>query len=108
MTANITKEYKPIPLPNYVELPVEEMRHRAKAFYELIRKQHSVRDFSSKKVPRDIIEQCILAAGTAPSGANHQPWHFCVIGDSKKKKLIRDAAENEEHAFYSGEQVESG
>jgi iodotyrosine deiodinase len=102
MTANITKEYKPIPLPGYVEQPIDEMRHRAKVFYEWIRNRHSVRDFSSKEVPRDIIEQCILAAGTAPSGANHQPWHFCVIGDSKIKKLIRDAAENEEHAFYSG------
>jgi iodotyrosine deiodinase len=100
MTA--TKEYNPIPLPDYTELPIEEMRHRAKAFYEVIRMRHSVRDFSSREVPRDIIEQCILSAGTAPSGANHQPWHFCVIGDAKIKKLIRDAAENEEHAFYLG------
>jgi len=102
MSSNLTNEYRPIQLPHYVELPIEEMRRRAKAFYDVIRKRHTVRDFSSKAVPRDIIEQCLLAAGTAPSGANHQPWHFCVIGDPKMKKLIRDAAEKEERAFYSG------
>ncbi|MGA3309124.1 MAG: nitroreductase family protein [Xanthobacteraceae bacterium] len=102
MTTTLTNEYRPIPLPDYVELPVEEMRRRAKVFYDVIRKRHTVRDFSSRAVPRDIIEQCLLAAGTAPSGANHQPWHFCVIGDPKMKKLIRDAAEKEEQAFYSG------
>jgi iodotyrosine deiodinase len=102
MTTTLTNEYRPIPLPDYVELPVEEMRRRAKVFYDVIRKRHTVRDFSSRAVPRDIIEQCLLAAGTAPSGANHQPWHFCVIGDPKMKKLIRDAAETEEQAFYSG------
>ena len=108
MTTTFTNEYRPIPLPDYVELPVEEMRRRAKVFYDVIRKRHTVRDFSSRAVPRDIIEQCLLAAGTAPSGANHQPWHFCVIGDPKMKKLIRDAAEKEEQAFYSGRAVRSG
>ncbi len=102
MTTSLTHEYRPIPLPDYVELPIEEMRRRAKTFYDVIRKRHTVRNFSSKPVPRDIIEQCLLAAGTAPSGANHQPWHFAVIGDSKMKKLIRKAAEKEEQAFYSG------
>jgi nitroreductase len=102
MTSNLTNEYSPIPLPDYVELPTEEMRSRARSFYDLIRKRHTVREFSSKPVPRDIIEQCLLSAGTAPSGANHQPWHFCVIGDSTMKRLIRDAAEQEEQAFYSG------
>ena len=95
-------EYRPIPLPDYVELPIDEMRRRARVFYDVIRQRHTVREFSSKPVPRDIIEQCLLTAGTAPSGANHQPWHFCVIGDPKMKKLIRDAAEKEEQAFYSG------
>lgn len=102
MTTDLTNEYRPIPLPDYVELPIGEMRSRAKSFYDVIRKRHTVREFSSKAVPRDIIEQCLLAAGTAPSGANHQPWHFCVIGDLKMKKRIRDAAETEEQAFYSG------
>jgi iodotyrosine deiodinase len=102
MTIQLTREFRPIPLPDYVELPIDEMRHRAKMFYDLMRKRHTVREFSSKPVPRDIIEQCILAGGTAPNGANHQPWHFCVIGEPALKKLIRDAAEKEERAFYSG------
>jgi iodotyrosine deiodinase len=102
MARSLTKEYKPIRLPDYVELPVDDMRHRAKVFYDAMRKRHSVRDFASKPVPRDIIERCLLTAGTAPSGANHQPWHFCVIGDPKTKKRIRDAAEKEEQAFYAG------
>lgn len=102
MTISLTSEYKPIRLPDYVELPVDEMRHRANAFYNVMCKRHTVRDFSSNPVPRDIIEQCLLTAGTAPSGTNHQPWHFSVIGDPKMKKLIRDAAEKEEQAFYSG------
>ena len=102
MTTQLTREFRPIPLPDYVELPIDEMRHRAKMFYDLMRKRHTVREFSSKPVPRDIIEQCILAGGTAPNGANHQPWHFCVIGEPALKKLIRDAAEKEERAFYSG------
>ena len=99
---SLTSEYKPIPMLDYVELPVEEMRSRAKAFYDVMCKRHTVRDFSSKPVPRDIIEQCLLTAGTAPSGANHQPWHFCVIGDPEMKKLVRDAAEKEVKIFYSG------
>jgi nitroreductase len=102
MMTSRTPEFRAIPLPDYVQLPIDEMRHRAKAFYDLMRRRHSVRDFSSKPVPRDIIEQCLLAAGTAPNGANHQPWHFSVIGDQTMKKLIRDAAEREEQAFYSG------
>jgi len=102
MTTSLTHEFRPIPLPDYVELPVNEMRHRAKIFYDLMRKRHTVRAFSSKPVPRDIIEQCLLAAGTAPNGANHQPWHFSVISNPTMKKLIRDAAEQEEKAFYSG------
>ncbi len=102
MTTQLTREFRPIPLPDYVELPIDEMRHRAKMFYDLMRKRHTVREFSSKPVPRDVIEQCILAGGTAPNGANHQPWHFCVIGEPALKKLIRDAAEKEERAFYSG------
>lgn len=102
MTAHMTKEYRPIPLPDFQEIPVEEMRARAKAFYEEIRTRHTVRDFSTRPVPRDIIETCIMAAGTAPNGANHQPWHFAVIGDPALKKQIREAAEIEEKTFYEG------
>jgi iodotyrosine deiodinase len=102
MTQPLTKHYRPIPLPDYRELSLEQMRANARAFYDEMRTRHSVRDFSSRPVPRDIIETCLLAAGTAPSGANHQPWHFCVIGDPDKKKKIRTAAEAEERAFYAG------
>ncbi len=102
MSAANSGVYRPVPLPDYRELPVEEMRKRARAFYEDIRTRHTVRDFSTRPVPRDIIETCILAAGTAPSGANHQPWHFAVIGDPAIKARIRQAAEDEEKAFYSG------
>lgn len=94
--------YDPIPLPDYRELPVEEMRANARAFYDEIRRRHTVREFSSRPVPRDIVETCILAAGTAPNGANHQPWHFVVIGDPEIKRRIREAAEVEERAFYAG------
>ena len=95
-------EYKPIPLPDYRELPVEEMRRRAAEFYDMIRQRHTVRDFSSRPVPRDIIDTCLKAAGTAPNGANHQPWHFCVISDPQVKTKIRVAAEEEEERFYAG------
>lgn len=94
--------YRPVPLPDYRELSVEEMRRNAHSFLRDIRRRHTVRNFSDRPVPRDIIETCILAAGTAPSGANHQPWHFSVIGDPALKKRIREAAEAEEKAFYAG------
>lgn len=97
-----TTSYQPIPLPDFHELPLETMRANAEAFYAEMRARHTVREFSTRPVPRDIIETCILTAGTAPNGANHQPWHFAVIGDSAIKKRIREAAEIEERAFYEG------
>jgi nitroreductase len=95
-------DYEPIPLPHYVEIPVEDMRRRAQDFHAGISTRHTVREFSPRPLPRDIIEQCLLAAGTAPSGANHQPWHFCVISDPALKRLVREGAEAEERAFYAG------
>jgi nitroreductase len=89
-----------IPLSEYRELPVEEMRRRARAFHEQLRKRRTVREYSARDVPRDIIEECVLTAGTAPSGANQQPWHFAVVSDPAIKKQIREAAEEEERAFY--------
>lgn len=89
-----------IPLPEYREYPVEEMQRRAAGFYADIRRRRTVREFSSRPVPRDIIENCLRAAGTAPNGANLQPWHFVVISDPAIKKQIRAAAEEEERAFY--------
>lgn len=96
------REFEPVPLPDYVEYPLEEMRRRAEAFRAEIARRHTVRDFAPRPVPRDIIETCLRAAGTAPNGANHQPWHFAVIGDPALKARIRAAAEDEERAFYAG------
>lgn len=78
------------------------MLARAQAFYDRVRTRHTVRDFSARPVPREIIETCLRAAGTAPSGANHQPWHFAAISDPEIKHRIRLAAEEEEKAFYAG------
>jgi nitroreductase len=90
------------PLPSYREVPVEEMRTRAAAFYEEVRRRRTVREFSDRSVPRGIIETCLLAAGTAPNGANLQPWHFVVVSSPEIKRKIRMAAEEEEREFYSG------
>jgi len=89
-----------VPLPGYVEYPVEDMARRAAAFYDESRRRRTVRDFSSRPIPRAIIEDCIRAAGTAPSGANMQPWHFVVVCDPAIKRRIRVEAEQEEHEFY--------
>jgi len=95
-------DYTPVPLPDRIEMSEAEMLAAAQRYYKLIRKRHSVRDFSSLPVPRDIIETCIRAAGTAPSGANQQPWHFVCVSAADKKREIRIAAEKEEAAFYGG------
>lgn len=94
------KEAKFIPLPNYTEHPPQEMLERATAFYEMIKSRRTVREFSERPVDQKIIEQCLLAAGTAPNGANKQPWHFAVISDQEIKSKIREAAEEEEREFY--------
>lgn len=78
----------------------QEMLERASNFRDLASRRRSVRDFSSQGVPIEVIEQCLLAAGSAPSGANRQPWHFCVVGDPAIKQQIREAAELEEREFY--------
>lgn len=89
------------PLPDRCSYDDAEMRRRALAFYEAMRRRRTVRDFSDKPVPREVIETALRTAGTAPSGANLQPWHFAVIGDPDLKKRIREAAEEEERAFYA-------
>ena len=91
-----------IPLETYQEYPQPEMVERATTFYQEIRRRRTVRDFSDRPVPREVIDQCILAAGTAPNGANLQPWHFAVVGDPAIKSEIRAAAEKEEQEFYDG------
>jgi nitroreductase len=95
-------EPKLIPLPNYREYPVEEMRQRASAFRADLQRRRTVRHFSDRAVPREIIEECVRTAGTAPSGANLQPWHFVVISDPEIKRRIRKGAEAEEREFYGG------
>jgi iodotyrosine deiodinase len=90
-----------IPLSNYKEYPTDEMLKRSQAFYEDIKRRRTVRDISEKLVPKEIIENCIKAAGTAPNGANLQPWHFVIISDPEIKKKIRIAAEEEEKEFYT-------
>ncbi|HBX67285.1 MAG TPA: nitroreductase family protein [Balneolaceae bacterium] len=90
-----------VPLESYSELPEEEMKKRASDFYELVKKRRTVRDFSDRPVPKEIIENCLLAAGTAPNGANKQPWHFVAVSDPEIKKTIRIEAEKEEHEFYN-------
>ncbi len=91
-----------IPHPDYREYPVEEMKRRAAAFHADIRRRRTVRDFSDRPVPRAVIEDCLRAAGTAPNGANMQPWHFVVVSDPGIKRKIRVEAEKEEHEFYNG------
>jgi iodotyrosine deiodinase len=94
------KDHECLPLPDYVEYSQDEMIARAQAFYKDLSHRHSTRDFSDRPVPREIIDDCIRAAGTAPSGANHQPWHFGVISGPAAKKQVRKYAEIEERAFY--------
>lgn len=89
-----------VPLSDYQEFPIEEMQRRAEAFYAELRRRRTVRDFSSRPVPRAIIELCLRAAGAAPNGANLQPWHFVVVSNPDVKRQIRTAAEAEERAFY--------
>lgn len=91
-----------VPLEDYREYPQEEMIERSKSFYDEIKRRRTVRDFSDRSIPREVIEQCLLAAGTAPNGANLQPWHFTVVEDAAIKKKIRAAAEIEEQEFYNG------
>lgn len=84
----------------FEERPVAEMKARAGSFYELMRRRRTVRDFSDREIPGDVIEHALLTAGSAPSGAHRQPWHFVVVADARKKAAIREAAEHEERQFY--------
>jgi nitroreductase len=78
------------------------MVQRACQFYQQLKRRRSVRSFSSQPIPEGVLEDCLRAAGTAPSGANQQPWHFAVVTHPGLKRRIRQAAEQEEHAFYHG------
>ncbi len=89
-----------VPLEDYRELPDDEMRRRSAAMLAEMRRRRSIRDFSDRPVPRKVIEDCIRTAGTAPSGANMQPWHFAIVEDRAVKRRIREAAEDVEREFY--------
>ncbi len=96
------KEVPSVPYTALPDLEVEERVARAREFREELSTRRSCRMFSDAPVPRAVIEQAILAAGTAPSGANHQPWHFAVVSSPELKHRIRLAAEEEERLFYAG------
>ena len=86
--------------------PVADMQKRSLDFYQWMDLRRTARDFSNKPVPKDIIENIILTASTAPSGAHKQPWTFCVVSDSEIKKQIRMEAEKEEYESYHGRMPE--
>lgn len=91
--------------PRYVPLDFQErpdMRERAVAFRAAMSRRRTVREFSDRPVDREVIDHCLLVAGSAPSGANLQPWHFVVVSDTAIKTQIRDGAEKEERELYHG------
>ncbi len=92
-----------LPYPAMPDYSDEERIVRAKAAFERLRTRRSCRDFTDQPVPREVIESAILAAGTAPNGANHQPWHFTAISSPETKRAIREAAEAEERQFYGAD-----
>lgn len=89
-----------VPLTTYRGYPEDEMLRRAEAFRADMTRRRTVRQFSDRPVPRTVLEACLRAAGTAPSGANLQPWHFVVVTDAEIKRRIRERAEVEERKFY--------
>jgi len=93
-------EPETIPLQEPEPLPEAEMLRRAQDFHALMQRRRTVRDFDPRPVPREVIAACIAAAGTAPSGANQQPWHFVAVSDPDVKRRIRLAGEAEEREFY--------
>ncbi|MGR3323719.1 MAG: nitroreductase family protein [Pseudooceanicola sp.] len=95
-------EYRALPLPDRRELDDAGMQAAADAFFDLMKTRHTIRDFSDRPVEEAVIARCVKTAGRAPSGANHQPWHFVAISDPAMKAEIRKAAEAEEEKFYAG------
>jgi len=94
--------YSPLPLPDRANYDDARMLVEADGFYEHIKTRHSIREYLPRPVDPAVIKACIRAAGTAPSGANQQPWHFVAISDPALKSEVRAAAEEEEKKFYSG------
>lgn len=100
------KPHDSIPL-DHCEYSQDEMLRRAHAFHAEMSRRRTVRDFSDRPVPREIMHACIATAGTAPSGANQQPWRFVLVGDPALKRDIRIAAEAEEREFYERRATEA-
>jgi iodotyrosine deiodinase len=94
------KEPTFVPLMGHREHSLDKMKQRAASFRDDMLRRRTVRYFSSRPVPREVIEDCLLVAGSAPSGANMQPWHFVIVGDPQVKRQIRQEAEKEEYEFY--------
>lgn len=90
------------PLSDFKSYSDAVMQQKSEDFFEHIKRRHSVRKFSDRPVSRIVIENALKAAGRAPNGANHQPWHFVAISSATVKKQIRDQAEQHEQRFYSG------
>ena len=97
--SNINEGFIPYDGPQY---PENEVIERSKSFNRLMQKRRSIRFFSDQPVPKEVIQQLVLTAGSAPSGAHKQPWTFCVVSDSAIKREIRAAAEKEEYDNYHG------
>ncbi len=93
--------YRPVPLATFTRREEAEMVRRARAFRDEVRRRRTVREYSGEPVPEEVIDACIEAAGTAPNGANRQPWHFVVVRDPEVKRRIRVEAEKEERDFYA-------
>lgn len=91
-----------VELGDFQDMGDEAMTAAAQTFRDQIKRRHSIRAFSEAPVPKAAILAAIEAAGTAPNGANHQPWHFCLVGDPAVKRRIREGAEAEEREFYAG------
>ena len=102
MFAQSDLSYEAVPLSPREDMSDEQMQSAALAYYETMRTRHTVRDFTEREVPEAVIQHCIRTAGSAPSGANHQPWHFVAIRNPELKHEIRLAAEAEEKKFYAG------
>ena len=94
--------YRALDLPDRAEMSDAAMDEAAAGFHDRMRRRHTVRNFSDRPVARGVVEACVRTAGTAPSGANHQPWHFVAVCDAEVKHRIRLAAEEEERRFYAG------
>ncbi len=94
--------YLPVDAPKRPKRSDEELQAAALAFFNEMATRRTIRDFEPRPVPREVIETCVRTAGTAPSGANHQPWHFVAVSDPAIKVQMREAAEEGERRFYDG------